>query len=210
MNNTREIKEIGSVMVTDSTAVQVKVRKYPNAFIPTKESSDADGYDVRPCFDKFILKDVAEGDFSLNLNEEERAEKLKELTKYGADVFATVFDDLTYDVSVTLHPGDRILVPTGIFVAIPSGWKILVKPKSGLALKYGISITNTPGTVDADYRGEIGVILENHGKENYTFRCGTKIAQVSIEKSYEINFIETNSLSETDRGEGGFGSTGEK
>ena len=103
---------------------------------------------------------------------------------------------------------ERVLVKTGLQVEIPRGYEMQIRPKSGLALKSGISVLNTPGTVDSGYRGEIGVILINHGSEIYAVKKGEKVAQVILNKIEKVLIVETENLSESSRGEGGFGSTG--
>jgi dUTP pyrophosphatase len=117
--------------------------------------------------------------------------------------------DLATRVDVTLQPGERALVPTGISLALPNGYVALVHPRSGLALKHGVSIVNTPGTVDAAYRGELQVILINHDQKNaISFKKGDRIAQLVIQQVEAAEFIEVDSLPGSDRGSGGFGSTG--
>jgi len=117
--------------------------------------------------------------------------------------------DLATRVDVTLQPGERALVPTGISLALPNGYVALVHPRSGLALKHGVSIVNTPGTVDAAYRGELQVILINHDqKDAISFKKGDRIAQLVIQQVEAAEFIEVDSLPGSDRGAGGFGSTG--
>lgn len=109
---------------------------------------------------------------------------------------------------ITINPGERMLIPTGLKMAIPPGYEAQVRPRSGLAIKQGISIVNTPGTVDADYRGEIGIILINHGQEDFIVNPKDRIAQVIINKVEHPEIIEVDELDETGRGEGGFGHTG--
>lgn len=117
--------------------------------------------------------------------------------------------DLSTRIDVTIKPGERVLVPTGISIALPKGYVALVHPRSGLAIKHGISLVNTPGTVDAAYRGELACILINHDLHNeVTFKKGDRIAQLVIQKVEEADFIEVESLPGSDRGAGGFGSTG--
>ena len=117
--------------------------------------------------------------------------------------------DLTTRIDFTLKPGERLLVPTGIAIALPKGYVALVHPRSGLAIKNGISLVNTPGTVDAAYRGELACILINHDLTNeVTFKKGDRIAQLVIQKVEEADFVEVESLPGSDRGSGGFGSTG--
>ncbi len=112
------------------------------------------------------------------------------------------------DEEIVLKPLERKLISTGLHIALPSGYEAQVRPRSGLALKHGISVLNTPGTIDADYRGDIGVILINLSHEDFAVNDGDRIAQLVIAKHEKINFIEVEELSETDRGAGGFGSTG--
>ncbi|WP_297796858.1 dUTP diphosphatase [uncultured Eudoraea sp.] len=112
--------------------------------------------------------------------------------------------------AISLQPLERVLVKTGLFLEIPVGYEAQVRPRSGLALKKGITVLNSPGTVDADYRGEIGVILVNLSNEEFTIVNGERIAQLVISKHDRAEWIETEILSETTRGEGGFGSTGSK
>ncbi|HTX50300.1 MAG TPA: dUTP diphosphatase [Caulobacteraceae bacterium] len=122
----------------------------------------------------------------------------------GMDLRAAVLED----APVTLRPGDRRAVPTGLTVAIPPGFEGQVRPRSGLALRHGITCLNAPGTVDADYRGEVMVILINLGAEDFVVRRGERIAQFVISPVTQASWREVESLDETARGEGGFGSTG--
>jgi dUTP pyrophosphatase len=110
--------------------------------------------------------------------------------------------------TIVLNPGERILAKTGLFVEIPLGYELQVRPRSGLALKHGITVLNTPGTIDADYRGEIGVILMNHGLTVVEFKPADRIAQLVLNKVERIQWLQTESLTGTKRGQGGFGSTG--
>ena len=107
-----------------------------------------------------------------------------------------------------LAPGARAQVPTGLSIALPSGYEAQVRPRSGLAAKHGITVLNAPGTIDADYRGEIGVLLINHGDAPFAIRRGERIAQLVIAAVARAELVPTSSLSATDRGSGGFGSTG--
>jgi len=117
--------------------------------------------------------------------------------------------DLVTRIDVTIKPGERVLVPTGISLALPKGYVALVHPRSGLAIKHGISLVNTPGTVDAAYRGEVACILINHDLTNEVFfKKGDRIAQLVIQKVEEADFVEVAELPGSDRGAGGFGSTG--
>jgi dUTP pyrophosphatase len=107
-----------------------------------------------------------------------------------------------------LEPGARQLVPTGLYAALPEGWEMQVRPRSGLALKHGVTVLNAPGTIDADYRGEIGVILINHGQEPFRIEHGDRIAQLVLARCEQLTWKEADLLPETLRGVGGFGSTG--
>lgn len=111
---------------------------------------------------------------------------------------------------VTLAPMARMIVPTGLRVEIPIGYEMQIRPRSGLALKHGISLPNTPGTIDSDYRGPLGVALINLGGENYTIRHGDRIAQMIVAPVVQVRFALVETLTDTARGEGGFGSTGLK
>ena len=112
------------------------------------------------------------------------------------------------DSPFTLHPGERALVPTGIALEIPPGYEAQVRPRSGLALRHGIALVNSPGTIDADYRGEIGVILINHGSEPFTVGNGERIAQLVFARFERARFVEVAQLADSTRGSGGFGHTG--
>lgn len=117
--------------------------------------------------------------------------------------------DLLSTVDVTLAPGERALVPTGIAIGLPEGYVALVHPRSGLAARHGLSIVNTPGTVDAGYRGEVKVLLINHDpRESIVLRRGDRIAQLVVQRVERARFVTVDTLSETDRGSGGYGSTG--
>jgi dUTP pyrophosphatase len=112
------------------------------------------------------------------------------------------------DKPITLKPMERSLVPTGLFMELPEGYEAQIRPRSGLALKKGISIVNTPGTIDADYRGEIGIILINLSDSNFVVNNGERICQMVINKVETISWTEVSSLEESERGKGGFGHTG--
>lgn len=107
-----------------------------------------------------------------------------------------------------IYPGGRALIPTGIKMALPVGFEAQVRPRSGLALKYGITVLNTPGTIDSDYRGDVGVVLINHGTEPFVVNQGDRIAQLVITQITQVQFVPVDALQETNRGAGGFGSTG--
>jgi dUTP pyrophosphatase len=109
---------------------------------------------------------------------------------------------------MTIGPGDRALVPTGLMLEIPAGWEGQVRPRSGLALRHGVTLLNSPGTIDSDYRGEVGVILVNLGREAFTLARGERVAQVVFGRLEPVEWVEVESVKESERGEGGFGSTG--
>lgn len=114
------------------------------------------------------------------------------------------------DAPIVLEPLQRTLIPTGLFIALPPGFEAQVRPRSGLAAKHGITVLNTPGTIDADYRGEIKVILVNLSSEQFTIEPGERIAQMVIARHERAQWEEVEQLDETERGAGGFGSTGTK
>jgi dUTP pyrophosphatase len=122
----------------------------------------------------------------------------------GLDLLAAV------DAPIELAPGARKLIPTGIAIALPRGYEAQIRPRSGLALKHGIGLLNSPGTIDADYRGEIGVILINHGEAAFAIARGDRIAQLVVAPVTRLAWAEADTLSESTRGKGGFGSTGKR
>ena len=122
----------------------------------------------------------------------------------GLDLLAAVPDD----APVMLAPGKHALIPTGLTIALPQGYEAQVRPRSGLAAKHGVTVLNSPGTVDADYRGEVCVLLINHGDQPFPVRRGERIAQMVIAEVAQVELVPVTSLSATDRGSGGFGSTG--
>jgi dUTP pyrophosphatase len=122
----------------------------------------------------------------------------------GLDLLAAVAED----TPLVLAPGKYALVPTGLTIALPPGYEAQVRPRSGLAAKHGITVLNSPGTIDADYRGEIGVLLINHGAAPFSIRRGERVAQMVISAVTMAELVAVESLSATDRGAGGFGSTG--
>ena len=122
----------------------------------------------------------------------------------GADLAAAIEEEYILNV------GEYAIIPTGLSFSIPEGYEMQVRPRSGLAAKFGITVLNTPGTVDADYRGEVKVILINLGQESFTITRGMRIAQAVIAEVPRVSYIEVDSLDETDRGTGGFGHTGHK
>ena len=122
----------------------------------------------------------------------------------GMDLRAFLEDDLV------IQPGDRVMVPTGIFIELPEGFEAQVRPRSGLAIKQGITCLNSPGTIDSDYRGEIHAILVNLSKEEQRIHPGDRVAQLVVQKYERVKWKQVNKMSETKRGEGGFGHTGKK
>ena len=114
------------------------------------------------------------------------------------------------DEPVVLRPMERRLIPTGLFIALPEGYEAQVRPRSGLALKRGITVLNSPGTIDADYRGEVGVLLINLSQEDFTIEAGERIAQMVIARHEQADFVLVSELDETERGAGGYGHTGVK
>ena len=114
------------------------------------------------------------------------------------------------DSPITLKPMERRLIPTGLYIALPKGYEAQVRPRSGLALKHGITVLNTPGTIDADYRGELMVLLINFSAEDFIINAGERIAQMVIARHEQAAFVEVDILDETERGAGGYGHTGVK
>ena len=125
----------------------------------------------------------------------------------GADLRANLLPDAR-QMGIPLRPGVRVLVPTGFRVAIPAGYEMQVRPRSGLALKHGVSLANTPGTIDSDYRGPLGVIMINHGDRPFVVEHGARIAQAVIAPVVQASYALVDALDTTERGAGGFGSTG--
>lgn len=119
----------------------------------------------------------------------------------GMDLVAAVGAD------VTIHPGERVLIPTGVIVAIPEGYEAEVRPRSGLALRHGVTLVNAPGTIDADYRGEVGIIMINHGRVPFVVRRGDRVAQMVVHRVCHVVWSVNGVLSPTGRGDGGFGHT---
>ena len=133
-----------------------------------------------------------------------------ELPQYATSQSAGLDLRANLKESITLKPLERRLVPTGLYIALPDGYEAQVRPRSGLAYKKGITVLNAPGTIDADYRGDIGVILINMSNEDFVVENGERIAQLVIAKYDQAEWVSVKELSETNRGEGGFGSTGVK
>ena len=123
----------------------------------------------------------------------------------GADLCAVMPDRVSAQI---MKPGARLLIDTGLKVAVPEGYEMQIRPRSGLALKHGVTVLNTPGTIDSDYRGPLRVVLINHGEENFTIRTGDRIAQAVLAPVTPFRGVMVETIEETARGEGGFGSTG--
>lgn len=141
--------------------------------------------------------------------------KIVNKSKHALPSYATVQSagmDLraNLDSPIVLNPLERVLVPTGIYIALPNGYEAQIRPRSGMAAKHGITVLNTPGTIDADYRGEIKVVLVNLSNKPFTIEDGERVCQMIVTKYEQISWKEVNVLDETERGEGGFGHTGKK
>ena len=119
----------------------------------------------------------------------------------GMDLVAAV------GVDVTIQPGERVLIPTGVMVAVPEGYEAEVRPRSGLALRHGVTLVNAPGTIDADYRGEVGIIMINHGRVPFVVKRGDRVAQMVVHRVCRVVWSVSGALSPTGRGDGGFGHT---
>ena len=141
--------------------------------------------------------------------------KIVNQSKHSLPSYSTIFSagmDLraNLDATVTLSPNARMLVPTGLFIALPQGYEAQIRPRSGLALKKGITLLNTPGTIDADYRGEIGIIMINLSSEDFVINDGDRIAQMVVARYETVEWESCEELDETERGAGGFGHTGKQ
>lgn len=132
------------------------------------------------------------------------------LPSYSTPLSAGMDIRANLDESITLQPGERRLIPTGLFIALPEGYEAQIRPRSGLAIKKGITVLNSPGTIDADYRGEIGIIIINHSDEAFVIEDGERVGQMVVARYNRVEWNETDSLDETERGAGGFGHTGVK
>ena len=127
----------------------------------------------------------------------------------GMDLRANIIDEGNNNI-INIAPGERALIPTGLYIQLPYGYEAQIRPRSGLAVKYGITVLNTPGTIDADYRGEIGVCLINHGNDTFNVHHGDRIAQIVFAQVEQAVLVEVSELVNTKRGDGGFGHTGIK
>ena len=134
----------------------------------------------------------------------------QQLPAYATELSAGMDLRANIDESITLNPMERRIIPTGLYIALPPGYEAQVRPRSGLALKHGITVLNSPGTIDADYRGEIGVLLINLSTEPFVITEGERIAQMAIARHEQGQFEVVEQLDQTERGEGGYGHTGVK
>jgi dUTP pyrophosphatase len=132
------------------------------------------------------------------------------LPHYATDHSAGLDLRANLEVPVVLAPGQRALIPTGLYLELPEGTEAQVRPRSGLAFKHGVTVLNSPGTIDADYRGEVGVLLINHGQEPFTVNDGERIAQLVVARYIRVSFAEVPDLRASERGAGGFGHTGDR
>ncbi len=153
-------------------------------------------------------KFINEDDIEVALKPLDNAVGLK-LPTYATTHSAGMDLTAAIEEAIELGSGDRVLVPTGLAIALPHGFEAQIRPRSGLAINHGVTVLNSPGTIDADYRGEIKVILINHGKEPFTVQRGMRIAQMVVERYTHVNWsVATELEANEERGEGGFGSTG--
>ena len=130
------------------------------------------------------------------------------LPGYATDHSAGMDLRANLDSPIILAPGERALIPTGLYLELPEGTEAQVRPRSGLAFKHGVTVLNNPGTIDADYRGEVGVLLINHGRESFEVQDGERVAQLIVARYLRVTFTESADLRATERGAGGFGHTG--
>ena len=156
------------------------------------------------------ITNINEDDIEVELMPLSHAVGLK-LPTYATKQSAGMDLTAALDEALELGAGDRALIPTGLSIALPPGFEAQIRPRSGLAINHGVTVLNTPGTIDADYRGEIKVILINHGKEPFTVQRGMRIAQMVVERFTHVNWKTVTELEKNEeRGEGGFGSTGKE
>ncbi|MBR5003453.1 MAG: dUTP diphosphatase [Bacteroidaceae bacterium] len=132
------------------------------------------------------------------------------LPSYSTPLSAGMDIRANLEEPITLQPGERRLIPTGLFIALPEGYEAQIRPRSGLAIKHGITVLNSPGTIDADYRGEVGIILINHSDKAFVIEDGERVGQMVVAQYSRVEWNETDTLDETERGTGGFGHTGVK
>lgn len=178
--------EMNTDLVKEVEVTKVKViNTSPTLELPEYGTEYADAVDLRACFDG--------------------SETVKIFTEYNEVIHVS-----KSDTEMVLKPGMRALIPTGIKIELPIGKKASVKPRSGLALKFGITIVNTPGTIDSDYRGDVGVILLNTSKVDFVIKHGERVSQLALEDSQRIEWVDADVVSDSVRGEGGFGHTGKE
>lgn len=132
------------------------------------------------------------------------------LPSYSTPLSAGMDIRANLEEPITLQPGERRLIPTGLFIALPEGYEAQIRPRSGLAIKHGITVLNSPGTIDVDYRGEVGIILINHSDKAFVIEDGERVGQMVVAQYSRVEWNETDTLDETERGAGGFGHTGVK
>ena len=171
----------------------------------TEDKTEAGANTVPTVVEGRVEINLNMGNVSVFITRDEQARAFP-LPAYATPASAGV--DLRAVKRCILQPGERALVPTGMRIALPVGYEAQVRPRSGLALKHGIILPNSPGTIDADYRGEIRVIMQNLGDAPFVIEPGDRIAQMVVAPVYRIDWIEAETLEETERGSGGFGSTG--
>lgn len=160
--------------------------------------------DEQPALDEFVNED----DIRVAVKPLKNAVGLK-LPSYATSQSAGMDLTAALEEALELGPGERALIPTGLSIALPKGYEAQIRPRSGLAINHGVTVLNTPGTIDADYRGEIKVILINHGQEPYTVKRGVRIAQMVVERFSHVDWQIVKDIDDkSERGEGGFGSTG--
>ena len=133
----------------------------------------------------------------------------RDIPDYASKGAAGIDIEASIKEPIRVEPGERILIPSGFKIELPINYEAQIRPRSGLAIKHGITVLNSPGTIDSDYRGEVGVILINHSDKNYVIEPRTRVAQMVICSLPKINLVKVNILSNTERGSGGFGSTGD-
>lgn len=167
--------------------MKVKVVNKSNNPLPEYETKGSAGMDLRADFSRMNVSNIV---------------------KHG--IVMPIYNPDGKIGSITLKPDSRMLIPTGIFAEIPKGHEIQIRPRSGLAIKEGVTVLNAPGTIDSDYRGEIQVIIINHGIQDVTITNGDRIAQMVLKKVERIEWEDSEELTETERGEGGFGHSGKK